>query len=101
MVKSSKGKSCCGFTNAVCCSDKISNGCLFHAPSLFRGNISNGWKSDETAWLMDLDTLTKYPVAKKEKAICQNTNAIQFGQHLCIGTEHSNEPLNARNSSIC
>ncbi len=30
---------------------------------------SGGWKTDSTAWLMSLDTLTKYPVTDSSLAV--------------------------------
>lgn len=84
-VKSSMGVTCCGYTGVSWGEDYSLN--------------SKGFKKDATAWLMQLDTLTKYPVHKKDEAIYHGFGRITFGCHLGVGNR--GEPMNGENNSYC
>ena len=81
IVLSSKNKLSCGYTRVSWQS---------------KGN----WKDDPTAWLMQLDTLTKYPVHNSKEAVYHYSGcSIWFGYHLLVG--YHSEPMNGVNGSCC
>lgn len=71
------------------------------------GYTTVSWQSqgyynyDDTAWLMSLDTFTKYPVKDYSNAVYhEKGRSISFGnRHLTVG--YYSEPINGVNASDC
>ncbi len=82
IVQSSKNKLSCGYTSVSWSSPK-----------------EGSYKEDSSAWLMSLDTLTKYPVTNSAYAVYHDRyRAISFGSpHLGVGSD----PINVINGSCC
>lgn len=81
LVKSSKGKTSCGYTSVS-----------WESPS------NSIWKCDPDACLMQLDNLTKYPVIEREQAVLHYKGCgIFFGNHLEVG--NNGEPMNGKDKS--
>lgn len=84
IVLSSKNKLSCGYTSVS-------------------WDTKGGQKSDSTAWLMSLDTLTVYPIKEKSSyaVLHDHCRSISFGggPHLAVGRQR--EPMNEVDASMC